>query len=414
MSLGENVSSYLAYKAYSVGTITANTEATSSSDPGTSGGQKLRRTTATPNLSKDTYQSAEIRSDRQVSDFRHGMRKANVTLNGELSPGTYFDFIEAMCRGTKTAAVATSNSDWTSVAADNATSTFTFTSGDPVALGYRVGMVGRFTNLSAAGNNSTNYLITGFSGTSNRVMAVYPAPTTMAADTTANFTSVGKRVFPPSSSFVSRKFGIESHHVDLDISRFFTECRIGGMKFGLPATGMSTVEISALGRDMETYSGGSAPFFTAPTAETTTGLLAAVNGLVRVGGVNVGVITAAQVNIDLSPDGPAVVGQNFAPEIFLGRFKCSGQITAFLQDLTLINAFLNETETELLFYLLTGSTATADAMTIYLPRNKFGDAQVGLTGEAGIPVTLPFTSLLYSGAGPGIDATTAAFHDTAA
>jgi hypothetical protein len=414
MSLGENVSSYLAYKAYSTGVITANAEAVSSSDPGASGGQILRRVSSSLNLGKDTYQSGEIAANRQVTDFRHGMRKVTGGISGELSPGTYFDFVEAMCRGTKTAAVVTSNSDWTSVAADNPSSTFTFTSGDPVALGYRVGMVGRFTNLSAAGNNSTNYLITGFSGASNRVMAVYPAPTTMAADTTANFTSVGKRVFPPSSSFVSRKFAVEAHHLDLDISRLFTECRVGGMKFGLPATGMTKVDIAMQGRDMETYSGGSAPFFTAPAAATTTGLLAAVNGLVRVGGTNVGVITAGEVNIDLSPDGPAVVGQNFAPEIFLGRFKCSGQITAFLQDLTLVNYFVNETEVELLFYLLTGSGATADAMTIYLPRNKFGDAQIGLQGEAGIPIQMPFTSLLYNGAGPGIDATTAAFCDTAA
>ena len=37
-----------------------------------SGGQQLRRTTSTINLTKEAYQSAEIRPDQQVADYRHG------------------------------------------------------------------------------------------------------------------------------------------------------------------------------------------------------------------------------------------------------------------------------------------------------------------------------------------------------
>ena len=33
-------------------------------------GQELRRVTSTINLTKDTYQSNEIRSDQQIADFR--------------------------------------------------------------------------------------------------------------------------------------------------------------------------------------------------------------------------------------------------------------------------------------------------------------------------------------------------------
>jgi hypothetical protein len=60
----------------------------------------------------------------------------------------------------------------------------------------------------------------------------------------------------PSSSFVSRKFGIEVNNNDVDISRLFTECRVG-MDWGvkLPATGMATTDIGLMGRDMEIYSG---------------------------------------------------------------------------------------------------------------------------------------------------------------
>ena len=186
------------------------------------------------------------------------------------------------------------------------------------------------------------------------------------ADTAFNVTSVGKRVFTPASGHVSRKFAIEHYFADLDIYELFTECRVGGMNFNLPATGMATVEIPLMGRDMETGSAGSAPFFTAPSDVTGTGILAAVNGLIRVR--RQGVITGAQVNINLSPELPAVVGQNFVPEIFLGRTEVSGQITAFFEDLTLVNYFRNETEISVLLYLLASSVDAADAMTIFLPK----------------------------------------------
>jgi hypothetical protein len=62
----------------------------------------------------------------------------------------------------------------------------TFAGGTPVTAGLRIGDIVRFTGLTVGGglNNATNFLITGFSGTSNRVLAVYPAPTTATADTT--------------------------------------------------------------------------------------------------------------------------------------------------------------------------------------------------------------------------------------
>lgn len=414
MSLSEGVSARVAYKAYSTGAITSNSQPTSSSDPGASGGQILRRTTCSLSLSKDTYQSNEVRTDRQIGDFRHGTKRVQGNIAGELSPGTYWDFVEAVCRGTESAAIAKTEADYTSVEADNGASTFTLGSGAPVTDGYRVGMVIRFTNLSEALNNSKNFLITGFSGTSNRVISVYPAPTTMTADTAFNLTSVGKRVITPASGHVARKFAIESYHTDLDLYRLFTECRVGGLNLNLPATGMSTIEIPMMGRDMETASAGSAPFFTSPADVTGTGILAAVNGLIKVQGVTQGVVTGATVNVNLNPSAEPVVGQNFVPEIFLGKTMVDGQLTAFFEDLTLVNYFVNETEVELLLYLTASSSAAADFMTIYLPKVKFGGATIGLEGEAGVPVTIPYTALRYSGSGAGIDTTTIAFVDSAA
>lgn len=91
-----------------------------------------------------------------------------------------------------------------------------------------------------------------------------------------------------------------------------------------------------------------------------------------------------------------------------------GQLTAFFEDLTLVNYFKNETEVDVLLYLLASSADAADAMTIHLPKVKFGNAEIGLQNDQGVPLTLPFTALRYSGSAAGVDTTMVAFVDSAA
>lgn len=414
MSLAEGVSARVAYKAYASGVIAANTQATSSSALGASSAQILRRVASTLNLTKDTYQSEEIRSDRQISDFRHGIKRVTGNVSGEFSPDTYEELFEAAFRGTWAAAVTASQSDFTSVSADNTTSKFTFSAGNPVTKGFRVGDIIQFADLSDADNNTKNFVITAFGGSNNREVTVHPAPDTMTADSAFTVAAQGQSLIVPSSSHVSRKFGFEIYNEDLDIARLFTECRVGGCNVALPATGLATVEFPIMGRDMEVYTAGDAPFFTSPTAATSTGIFAAVNGLLQVQGTTIGVVTGLNFGLDLSGSSEAVVGQNFVPEIFLGRANVTGQVTALFEDSTLINYFRNETEVSILAYLTTTSSSDTPAVSIHLPRVKFGGADVQTSGESSQPITMPFQALLYNGveASTGIAATTIRMCDT--
>jgi hypothetical protein len=175
---------------------------------------------------------------------------------------------------------------------------------------------------------------------------------------------------------------------------------------------MATVEFPVMGRDMEIYEDSSAPFFTSPSAETTTGIFAAVNGLVRVNGTNVGVVTGVTMQLNLNPTGDPVVGQNFVPEIFLGRANLTGQITAEFEDADLIGNFKDEDEISILLYLTTTSDADSPAVTILLPRIKFSDADAPAQGEAGQTITLPFQALKYVGSTVGVPQTTIQIVDT--
>lgn len=415
MALAEGVSARVTIKPYATGVISSNSQPTSSSDPGASGGQILRRVTSTLKLGKDTYISNEINSHRQISDFRHGIKRVTGgVVSGEFSPSTYWDLFEAVLRCTAAAAITADQTDFTSVSADNTTSKFTFTGGNPHTKGFRVGSIIQFSNLSDTDNNTKNFVIVAMGGSNNRELTVYPAPDTMTADSSFSVAEIGQSMFMPASSFQSRKFAIEHYFSDIDIARLFTEVRLDGFNWQLPATGISTVDFTGMGRDMEVYTGGSAPFFSGPTAETSTGLAAAVNGALFFQGTRVGVCTGLNIQAQLSASSEPVVGQNYVPEIFLGRTNVTGQATIFLEDATFINYHKDETEVTLVAFLTSNNDDDSPAASIVLPRIKLGDADSPLQGEAGIVQTCPFQALKYATAGTGFDATTIRLHDTEA
>ena len=220
----------------------------------------------------------------------------------------------------------------------------------------------------------------------------------MSADTAFSLTTVGRSLIIPSSGHVKRKVAVEHCSEGKDTADLFTEGRVGGFNLQLPASGMSTIDFEVLCRDLETYSDSDAPFFTSPAAPTTTGILAAVNGLLRVGGQTVGVITGLNIQHQLALSGDPVVGTNLMPDILAGRHLVSGQMTAFFENNDLIDAFRNESEISILAYLTATSAANAPAMTFYLPRVKLGGANKPAQGEGAQSITLPFTALKYEGA----------------
>ena len=64
--------------------IAVKKETTWGTMAGASGAKYLRRKTAEFNLTKDTYESAEIRTDKQIAVKEHGIRKVSGTIAVEL------------------------------------------------------------------------------------------------------------------------------------------------------------------------------------------------------------------------------------------------------------------------------------------------------------------------------------------
>ena len=369
--------------------------------------QRQRFIGSTLSMSKDTFGSEERRPDRNISDFRHGPRRIGGDLSGELSIGGWDDFIEAALGGTWADELSHDEATMvscTGVASSGSTlGTFTIAPTDSaangwVAAGYRVGDVVRFTNLSVAGNNNKNFQIMKMTPTA---ISVLPSPTANATDSDFEVKRVGKKVMVGG---VQRSFSIEQAYGDISQYQRFKGCRINTLGISLPPSGVVGVTCGVVGQDQDAISG------TAITSQSllerpTGTVLAALNGALVIDETQVAVVTGLDINVNNNISGEPAVGSNKVPELFYGRCEVTGTMTVFLEDATFINYFINETVAPLAFLIQVPNDASK-FLNFVMPRVKFGGADVNVTGEGGVTLSMPYQSIL--GTGTGVDATSLA------
>jgi len=367
---------------------------------GASGAQYLRRVASTLSLKKATYQSTEIKPSQQISDFRHGVRSAEGQISGEITVGTYQQFVESVCRKVSVSSISSGAlTDVTAATTTGNAGTFTTVAANWMTLGFKVGMVGRWSGWSTTGstNNTTNMVITALTATVMTVARLDGlAIGNKAAGDSVTFLEVGKHTYVPQSAQTRDYYTIEHWYSDIGQSEYFTDCVVTQVDVKLPPTGIATITTTIMGINMTT---GSSQYFTTPNAVTTGRTLAAVNGVMYVAGNAVALITGLNFSIkgNHSKIG-GVVGANTEPDIFPGKVTVDGQLTVLFIDNVFRDYFVNETEVSIFCVFTTNNTATADFMAISMPRCKVGSADKD-DGEKGLVQTMSFVALENDQAG---------------
>lgn len=379
----------VSYKAYSSAVITPGVEPVITADPGASGGQQLRRVSSSINFKKSTFKSNEIRPDRQVFDFRHGGKRVTGEVVGELSPLTYQDFFTALFGSTWIASISKDQTVFTNIAITSGVATVGASTW--AAQGFRNGDIVQFTGLSVTANNGPNFALSNISGTT---ATLTPSPLDQTTDTSFTVATKGRKTQAITSGFVSYKYAFEHYYADVDLAHVYTECRIVSMKIGMPAEGIATINVGVMGRNRTRFNAAASPFFTAPTAPTTTGLLTSIGGQLLLAGVSQAVVTSAELTIDLSGSAQSAAFTPLVPEIYLGDIDVSGSLTLLFNDDAANALWDNETEFELLLMLAVSGVAGADYISFYMPRVKMTGGDMANAGKAGVPITFPFQALL--------------------
>lgn len=377
---------------------------------GATGAKYLRRVSADFNLTKEPYQSEEMRTDYQVADIRHGVRRAEGSLNGEFSAGSYADFFAAALRRDFTAATLTGAS--ITVTITGSVYKLVRATGSFLTDGWKVGMVVRCTGLTATADNGKNLLVAAVNALDVTVVPLDgSALTAQGTAAAATFSVPGRVTYVPSTGHTDNSFTVEQWFSDIQQSEVYTGLKVNTVGVSIPATGMTTVDFSFMGKDLAQT--GTTQYFTTPTAAGSSGIFAGVNGVVVYNGAPVAVITDASVNINSDMTDAVVLGSNSIADVFEGRVTVDGSMSVYFQDATFRDAFKDETEVSIVFALTASNDKAADFATITLPRVKLGSFTKADAMD-GIIASCDFTALLQGTNTAGKELTTVMIQDSQA
>jgi hypothetical protein len=357
-------------------------------------------------LAKAAIESNEVRSDGMRSRGRHGSQDTKGDWTAQLSIDSHNAIVEAIMRDTIDATALTlTQTDFTSLAI--ASNVVTLGSGNPATLGLRVGDVIRFTNLSAAGDNSINCRIISMTSTT---FTVAETLTDMGADTSCTITRPKKLI--QSGTVVKRYFTLEDYFTDIDQSVVAQDFVWGSIKFSMGTDGIIMADPGGIGTgNISVKATGSSPYFTSPSVGTSTPL-AVVDATIRVNGADVVDLTSFDLTLDIGANAPKVFGsgaQKYAPDVFTGQMAVSMNLTALRKDLQYLSDFLAETQYSLHVLAVENESEPKDFFSIYVGNFTLGPVQRSALNKQGGPLTqtiqIPAALIGKDTTGTGYDAT---------
>ena len=372
--------------------------------------RQLRRVTANFNLKKESYESGEIRTSQQVSDSRHGTKSTEGSLNGELSAGSYFDVMEALL-ARDFAAVASMTGLTITITASGDNYTIARASGSFLSSGVAPGMV---TQLTAGGfaapNLNKNLLVLAVTALTLTVKVLNGSTMTPEAGITAATMLVkGKVTYPPLTGHTDQSFTVEERYTGINQYERFVGNKVSNMSVKIPSNGLATVDFTFMGKDMDRAD--VTPYFTAPTAQSSTGIFSGANGALMLDGAVIAIVTSADFAVERATENAAVVGSNNLVDIFTGRIRANGNLSVYFIDGAVRSKFVDETEFSLTFALTENNLAAANTMTFTFPRVKLNDF-TKTDGENGITASGTFVALENAVTTGGAIATTIMVQDT--
>lgn len=307
---------------------------------GATGAKVLRFNTGNLTLGIEPIRSNENRRDGMMTRGRHGTRSVTGQYSADLSVGSFDDLIEAVLRGTFSAALSINAAAMAGATLAVAAHTITADGGSWITAGLRVGDVIRPGSGFVAGNQGRNIRITGLTATEITVaetLVVEAGPISTYTITRPKKVIQGQ---------VSRSFNVEEREIDIDGSEVFKGVRVGQMQVQLQPNGMCILTFSLVGQDAEVMEDAASPYFTDPVETVSIGLTA-VEAKIRLGADDVIDVQSVDLTVNLNAAGSPVVGSNLTPDVFTNLANIEGSITALKSDVTRTQQYLSETQLSL-------------------------------------------------------------------
>lgn len=354
------------------------TESTFGVTPGTPALIQLPYNTHTLELTKERVTGNEIQPDRMLRVDRHGNRSAAGEIVVDLRKGDFDPFLESAFMSTFADSATITTTAATS-SAGTATLTFAAQPVPPFPVGSAITVAG----ITPAGFNGV------FTVTACTTTTVSYLNSTLGPQTAAG--TIRNRALKIGST--PKSFSIEDAAADIAQFRLFTGMTVDSVAVSIRPNQMVSATFSMVGKDM-TISGTSVD----PTkdASSTNQPFDSYSGVMAIGNAGGALASAAIITgIDFSVSNALaptfVVGSASTPQLEFGMATVEGTLTAYFEDASLINRFLNETTSA--FQITVNDPSGASNYTFHFPRVKINGASVPVDNPTSRIVTLPFVAL---------------------
>jgi len=200
-------------------------------------------------------------------------------------------------------------------------------------------------------------------------------------------------------------FTMEDAAQDIDQFRIFNGLAASSMNVSIAPNQMVTATFDMVGKSM-TQAQATGSTGGDPTASSVNAPFDSYSGTIKDGGSAIAIVTSIDFSVTNSLAPTFVVGSDSAQSLEYGRAVVEGTMTVYYEDETLINKFLNETESSI--EVSVDDPTGTNAYTFLFPRVKYNGAAVPLQNPQSRLITLPFVSLYDATAGTNLQLTRSA------
>lgn len=346
---------------------------------------ELRTTSRAVNPRKGTLETAEVRTDRQKSDVRHGFQSVEGRPGFELSLNSFDDFLEGLLGGAWETVTAVSGIN---IGINTSTKKIDRASGSFITDGYRPGDIVRTTGF-ANGVNNADWQVLVVTALELTVSDPDGVIITEAAAGGRTVTYPGKRL---DVGAVLRTYTVERVFSGIGKYQPFKGVTLNGMGLSVQPEQIVGGSFDLLGMIFAALS--STPLSSVSAyPRPVTSPFSAFDGRMYEGGSLISVVTGLDMQMSNNRRLQAVVGRKTSPDVYEGQFVCTGELTALFEDETMLNKFINETESSM-YCKLADVAAPTSFMSIVFPRVKYQGGDMDPPPEGPVPLVMPFQALV--------------------
>lgn len=329
-------------------------------------------------MQRDSLQSQEYRSDRQIAAMRLGNKRPTMEVPFEFSFESFDDMLEGALFGTWTTPYTLTNQ---TVTVNATAKTFARATGSWITDGVMVGDKIVTTGFEEAGNNGT-FLVSEVSELTI-TCATASDLVNVTDDTGVGVTTTRQRL---KQGTTSKSFTFEEGFVDITQYQNLVGAMINTLSLSISTNAMVTGSFGIIGKGASAFS--SVSLDDSPETAPTSDPFDSYTGSLTEGGASA-VVTAVNLSLNNGLEALFACFADMAHRVGVGRANLTGSLSAFFENAVTANKFLNETESALVFSLV---DLDGNSYTFTVPRIKYTGGTKNVS-ENNIVMDYPFQAL---------------------